>query len=38
MENKTVKYLLPAQTIDMGGFPLKQPLPTQKVQQLEVRG
>lgn len=35
MENKTVKYLLPAQIIDMGGFPVKQPLPTQKVQQLD---
>ena len=30
---KTVKYLLPATTIDMGGFPVKQALPTQKVQQ-----
>ena len=30
---KQVKYLLPATTIDMGGFPVKQALPTQKVQQ-----
>ncbi|WKK66434.1 pirin family protein [Lutimonas zeaxanthinifaciens] len=30
---KEVKYLLPATTIDMGGFPVKQALPTQKVQQ-----
>ena len=35
MENKSIKYLLPAQTTDMGGFPVKQPLPTQKVQQLD---
>lgn len=30
---KEVKYLLPSSTIDMGGFPVKQALPTQKVQQ-----
>ena len=30
---KGVKYLLPSTTIDMGGFPVKQALPTQKVQQ-----
>jgi len=30
---KDVKYLLPATEIDMGGFPVKQALPTQKVQQ-----
>lgn len=30
---KQVKYLLPATEIDMGGFPVKQALPTQKVQQ-----
>jgi len=35
MKNKAVKYLLPSITIDMGGFPVKQPLPTQKVQQLD---
>jgi len=32
---KQVKYLLPAVEIDMGGFPVKQPLPTQKIQQLD---
>lgn len=30
---KQVKYLLPSTEIDMGGFPVKQALPTQKVQQ-----
>lgn len=30
---KQVKYLLPSTTIDMGGFPVKQALPTQKIQQ-----
>ncbi len=30
---KQVKYLLPATEVDMGGFPVKQALPTQKVQQ-----
>ena len=34
-KNKQVKYLLPAVEIDMGGFPVKQALPTQKVQQLD---
>lgn len=32
---KKVKYLLPSTEIDMGGFPVKQALPTQKVQQLD---
>jgi redox-sensitive bicupin YhaK (pirin superfamily) len=32
---KKVKYLLPAQEIDMGGFKVKQSLPTQQVQQLD---
>lgn len=32
---KQVKYLLPSTEIDMGGFPVKQALPTQKVQQLD---
>jgi len=32
---KKVKYLLPSVEIDMGGFPVKQPLPTQKIQQLD---
>lgn len=35
MSLKEVKYLLPAVAIDMGGFPVKQALPTQKVQQLD---
>ncbi len=34
-EIKTVKYLLPAQKIDMGGFPVKQALPTQHVSDLD---
>ncbi len=33
--NKTVKYLLPATIIDMGGFPVKQAFPTQKVNQVD---
>ncbi len=33
IEIKKVKYLLPAEEIDMGGFPVKQALPTQKIQQ-----
>ncbi|MGB0424709.1 MAG: pirin family protein, partial [Flavobacteriales bacterium] len=33
--NKNVKYILPATTIDMGGFPVKQALPTQNIQQLD---
>lgn len=28
-----IKYLLPSHTLDMGGFPVKQPLPTQTIQQ-----
>jgi len=32
---KSVKYLLPASTINMGGIRVKQALPTQKVQQLD---
>ncbi len=32
---KEVKYLLPAIKIDMGGFPVKQPMPTQKVTQID---
>ncbi|NQY28633.1 MAG: pirin family protein [Flavobacteriaceae bacterium] len=32
---KQVKYLLPAVEIDMGGFPVKQALPTQKIQQFD---
>lgn len=33
--NKQVKYLLPSVEIDMGGFPVKQPMPTQKIQQVD---
>jgi redox-sensitive bicupin YhaK (pirin superfamily) len=33
--HRKVKYLLPAAEIDMGGFPVKQALPTQQVQQLD---
>lgn len=32
---KTIKYLLPATALDMDGFPVKQALPTQKVQQVD---
>ncbi len=35
MVNKKVASLLPAETIDMGGIPIKQPLPTQKVEQVD---
>ena len=35
MALKKVKYLLPAEKIDMGGFPIKQALPTQKVDQVD---
>lgn len=30
-----VQYLLPAQEVDMGGIPILQPLPTQRVQQID---
>ncbi len=32
---KSVKYILPAEEVDMGGFPVKQPLPTQNVEQVD---
>ncbi len=32
---KKVKYLLPAIDVDMGGFTVKQPLPTQKVDRVD---
>lgn len=35
INNKQVKYLLPAIAIDMDGFPVKQPMPTQKIQQVD---
>lgn len=33
--HKQVTNLLPSVTIDMGGFPVKQPMPTQKIQQVD---
>jgi redox-sensitive bicupin YhaK (pirin superfamily) len=35
MTIKKVKVILPAQTIDMGGFPVKQALPTQNVPNVD---
>lgn len=35
MKNRTVSHLLYAQPVDMGGIPIRQPLPTQKVQQVD---
>ena len=32
---KKVKYLMPAIEIDMGGIPVKQPMPTQKVNRVD---
>ena len=32
---KQVKYILPATEVDMGGFPVKQALPTNKVDQVD---
>lgn len=34
-EFKRVKYVLPAELVDMGGFPVKQPLPTGRVDQVD---
>lgn len=33
--NKSVKYILPAEEVDMGGFPVKQALPTNNVEQVD---
>jgi len=33
--NKSVKYILRAQEVDMGGFPVKQALPTNNVEQVD---
>ncbi len=33
--SKKVKYVLPAEKIDMDGFPVKQALPTHKIQQVD---
>jgi len=35
IELKKVTHLLPAIEIDMGGFPVKQPMPTQKVNRVD---
>ena len=35
MKNRTVSRLLYAQTVDMGGLPVRQPFPTQAVQQID---
>lgn len=35
MKNKTVSQLLYAQLVDMGGFPVRQPFPTQRVEQVD---
>jgi redox-sensitive bicupin YhaK (pirin superfamily) len=35
MKNRTVSRLLYAQTVDMGGMPVRQPIPTQAVQQID---
>jgi hypothetical protein len=35
MKNRTVSRLLYAHPVDMGGFPVRQPLPTNQVQQID---
>lgn len=35
MKNRTVSRLLYAQPMDMGGMPIRQPLPTQQVEQID---
>ncbi|MBL7858517.1 MAG: pirin family protein [Cyclobacteriaceae bacterium] len=35
MKTRTVSRLLYAQQVDMGGMPIRQPLPTQQVQQID---
>lgn len=35
MKNRTVRNLLFAETIDMGGMPVRQPFPTQRVTQID---
>lgn len=35
MKTRTVSRLLYAQAVDMGGMPIRQPLPTQQVQQID---
>jgi redox-sensitive bicupin YhaK (pirin superfamily) len=35
MKTRTVSHLLYAEQVDMGGMPIRQPFPTQKVQQVD---
>jgi quercetin 2,3-dioxygenase len=35
MKSRTVSHVLYAQPVDMGGLPIRQPLPTQQVQQVD---
>lgn len=35
MKNRTVSQLLYAQPVDMGGFPVRQPFPTQRVEHID---
>lgn len=35
MKSRTVSHLLYAEQVDMGGMPIRQPLPTQNVQQVD---
>src|SRR5688572_17133565 len=35
MKNRTVSHLLFAEQFDMGGMPIRQPFPTQKVEQID---
>jgi len=35
MKNRTVSRILYAQTVDMGGMPIRQPFPTQQVAQID---
>ncbi len=35
MKNRTVSQLLYSQMVDMGGFPVRQPFPTQKIEQID---
>jgi len=35
MKNRTVTRILYAQTVDMGGFPVRQPFPTRDVEQID---
>jgi len=35
MKNRSVSQLLPGHMVDMGGFPVRQPFPTQRVDQID---